>query len=309
MSFVPEDEARTFDTEVIGPWSQLIKRDATSPLFHLPLKLGGLGVGSAIQRHAAAPWRAWQSVLPTLMAATHSSLPRHSSAPNLCNYNTPTFTTDEQACPSPQATGSSPPHQHHPEKASTSTNNSLTATPHHPSAGPFSSRSQHPTLVPPCCSPAAMPTEPKTIVSACPWPGGSCCHAPQPQTARALFCPAPAKAQQVKYVANLWMPNSTTAMGVGTAVAPIAGMPQRPDALLMSSARTAAPRYTSSRPSLPSLVWRTIRSNTHAWILSSIKTVSPRISMSHPLLQQPSPHCSSQHPPRSRGQESREGQI
>ena len=36
------------------------------------LKLGGLGVGSAVQRHAAAPWRVWQSVIPTLMAATQS---------------------------------------------------------------------------------------------------------------------------------------------------------------------------------------------------------------------------------------------
>ena len=72
MSFVPEHEARTFDTEVTAFWSQLIKRDATSPLFHVPLKLGGLGVGSAVPRHAAAPWRAWQSVLPTLVGATQS---------------------------------------------------------------------------------------------------------------------------------------------------------------------------------------------------------------------------------------------
>ena len=38
-------------------------REITSPLFFLPLKLGGLGVGSAVQRHAAAPWRAWQSII------------------------------------------------------------------------------------------------------------------------------------------------------------------------------------------------------------------------------------------------------
>ena len=38
----------------------------------LPLKLGGLGVGSALQRHAAAPWRAWQSIIPTLMATTQT---------------------------------------------------------------------------------------------------------------------------------------------------------------------------------------------------------------------------------------------
>ena len=45
----------------------------TSPLFHLPLRMGGLGVGSAVQRHAAAPWTAWKTVIPTLMAATDST--------------------------------------------------------------------------------------------------------------------------------------------------------------------------------------------------------------------------------------------
>ena len=72
MSFVPEDEGKRFDTEVVGFWSQLIQRDATSPLFHVPLKLGGLGIVSAEHRHAVAPWRAWQTVLPTLMTATES---------------------------------------------------------------------------------------------------------------------------------------------------------------------------------------------------------------------------------------------
>ena len=61
MSFVPEQEAQNFDRQVTSFWSHLIQRDIASPLFFLPLKLGGLGVGSAVQRHAAAPWRAWQS--------------------------------------------------------------------------------------------------------------------------------------------------------------------------------------------------------------------------------------------------------
>ena len=47
-------------------------RDIASPLFFLPLKLGGLGVGSAVQRHAAAPLGAWQPIIPTLMASTQS---------------------------------------------------------------------------------------------------------------------------------------------------------------------------------------------------------------------------------------------
>ena len=59
MSFVSEDEATRFDNEVVSFWSQLIKRDASSLLFHLPLKLGGPGVASAEQRHAIAPRRAW----------------------------------------------------------------------------------------------------------------------------------------------------------------------------------------------------------------------------------------------------------
>ena len=58
MSFVPEDEAQNFDMQVMAFWSHLIQLDVTSPLFFLPLKLGVLGIGSAVQRHAAAPWRA-----------------------------------------------------------------------------------------------------------------------------------------------------------------------------------------------------------------------------------------------------------
>ena len=58
MSLVPEQEARNFDRQVMSFWSHLMHRDITSPLFFLPLKLCGLGVGSAVQRHAAAPWRA-----------------------------------------------------------------------------------------------------------------------------------------------------------------------------------------------------------------------------------------------------------
>ena len=72
-TFVPYEEAASFDNEIVAYWSQLAGRDVTSPLFHLPLRMGGLGVGSAVQRHAAAPWTAWQTVIPTLMAATDST--------------------------------------------------------------------------------------------------------------------------------------------------------------------------------------------------------------------------------------------
>ena len=69
-TLVPFEEAVSFDNEIVAYCSQLAGRDVTSPLFHLPLRMGGLGVGSAVQRYAAAPWTAWQTVIPTLMAAT-----------------------------------------------------------------------------------------------------------------------------------------------------------------------------------------------------------------------------------------------
>ena len=72
MSFVPEQEALNFDRQVMTFLSHLIQRDINLSVVFLPLKLGGLGVGSAVQRHAAAPWRAWQSVTPTLIATTQS---------------------------------------------------------------------------------------------------------------------------------------------------------------------------------------------------------------------------------------------
>ena len=72
MSFVPEQEAQNFDRQVMTFWSRLMHRDITSPLFFLPLKLGGLAVGSAVQGHAAAPWWPWQSIIPRLMATTQS---------------------------------------------------------------------------------------------------------------------------------------------------------------------------------------------------------------------------------------------
>ena len=71
-TFVPHEEAINFDKEIVSYWSQLADRDVTSPLFHLPLRMGGLGVGSAVHRHAAAPSTAWRSIIPILMEATES---------------------------------------------------------------------------------------------------------------------------------------------------------------------------------------------------------------------------------------------
>ena len=81
-TFVPFEEAVSFDREIVAYWSQLAGRDVSSPLFHLPLRMGGLGVGSAVHRHAAAPWTAWHSIIPTLQEAT--------GAPDIDSLFTPT---------------------------------------------------------------------------------------------------------------------------------------------------------------------------------------------------------------------------
>ena len=141
MSCVPEHEARTFDTEVTAFWSQLIKRDATSPLFFLPPKLGGLGVGSAVQRHGgsmASLAIGYPNTYHSHPVSRHR-YPLHLRATASCPIRATTnhsLTTDEQACPPPQATWPSPSYQHHPEETchlhpnGVTTNNSLKATPH-----------------------------------------------------------------------------------------------------------------------------------------------------------------------------------
>ena len=78
---------------------------------------------------------------------------------------------------------------------------------------------------------AAKPMRLKTVISACPWPGGSSCRTPQPQTPQASFWLALTTAQQVKFVASLWMPSSTAAVGVGGGVDRC--LPQWPGASLM----------------------------------------------------------------------------
>ena len=72
-TFVPFEEAVSCDNEIVSFWAQLAGRDGhLLHLFNLPLRMGELGVGSAVQRHAAAPWTAWHSIIPTLMEATDS---------------------------------------------------------------------------------------------------------------------------------------------------------------------------------------------------------------------------------------------
>ena len=110
MSFVPEWEAQNFDTQVPAFWSHLIQRDVTSPLFSLPLKLGELVVGSAVQRHAAARRCARQSVISTLTATAQSpdTDTLYNAAPRLraqlAQLLTTLLTTDEQASLPPQTT-------------------------------------------------------------------------------------------------------------------------------------------------------------------------------------------------------------
>ena len=132
--------------------------------FFLPLKLGGFGVGSAVQRHAAAPWRAWQSVIPSLMTITHSpdtdSLFR--STPILRaqltqlqstiskQMNKPTFTHKPLGAALRLQTTQKKKSLHHPKERPQ--NNSTTASLTHPLNKPSSFHNPLHTLVHTSCS-------------------------------------------------------------------------------------------------------------------------------------------------------------
>ena len=162
MSFVPEQEVQNLDRQINTFWSRLIHRAIASPLF-LPLKLGGLGVGSAVQRHAAAPWRTWQSIIPTLMATTQSpdTDSPFSSTPLLRAQLTQlqsTIPTNEQTLLPAQTTRSSSTPPNHPKRnksppsKGTSTNNFTTASLTHPLNRPSSFHNPLDTLVRTSCS-------------------------------------------------------------------------------------------------------------------------------------------------------------
>ena len=118
MSFVPEREAHNFHRQFTTFWCHLIQRDITSPLFFLPLKLGGLGVGSAVQRHAAAPWRAWQSIIPTLNQQpshrTQIPLQRNTTTKSSTGTtpNHPLTTNEQTSLPTHTTWSSSSPKNH-----------------------------------------------------------------------------------------------------------------------------------------------------------------------------------------------------
>ena len=82
MRFVLEDEARTFDTEVIGFWSQLNKRDATSPVFHLPLKLGGLWCWLSCAAQSGCPLASLAIGAPNTDGSHSVPRCRHTSSPS-----------------------------------------------------------------------------------------------------------------------------------------------------------------------------------------------------------------------------------
>ena len=151
---------------------------ATSPLrFFLLFKVGGLGVGSAVQRRAAAPWRAWHSVISTSMAATQSpdtdSL--FSSTPRLraqlaqlqntlsLQMNKPNFQLKPLGAgirlKTTQNRSKSPPFKE------TSTSNSATASPTLPLNKPYSCHNPLHTSVRTSCSRAVKRTRLRTAVS------------------------------------------------------------------------------------------------------------------------------------------------
>ena len=76
-TFVPREEAINLDKEIVSYWSQLASREVTSPLFHLPLRMGGLGGGlrGTPTRRSAMDSLAIHHPHPhgmTMMTMTHS---------------------------------------------------------------------------------------------------------------------------------------------------------------------------------------------------------------------------------------------
>ena len=67
MSCVTDQETAAFDADVVATWSEIIGRQCKYELFFLPMRNGGFGVSSAVNRRAAAPWTAWRAVLPQLV--------------------------------------------------------------------------------------------------------------------------------------------------------------------------------------------------------------------------------------------------
>ena len=282
MSFVPEQEAQNFDRQVLTFWSRLMHRDITSPLFFLPLKLGGLGVGSAVQRHAAAPWRAWQSVVPSLMTTTQSpdtdSLFR--STPLLRAQLTQLQSTISQQMNKPsfqlKPLGAALRLQTTQKKQVSTIQrnihkqfyNSLTDT----------------------------PTEQAILLSQSTSHTGA--HLMQPRSeayeiedrcfrvsvARRLMLPHPTKVRQVSFAINLLIRSSIIAMAADMEEVLIADMLHWRDVLRISFIRTVGSKYSLNKKYLPLLVLSMDRLNTLGWTLSSTLTVQSRIWMSPSLL-------------------------
>ena len=69
---MPFEEAVSFDNEIVSYWSQLAGRDVSSPLFHLPLRMGGHGVRTACNDTPQPHGQPGIPSSPTLMEATDS---------------------------------------------------------------------------------------------------------------------------------------------------------------------------------------------------------------------------------------------
>ena len=159
VSFVPEHEARTFDTEVTVFWSQLIKRDATSPLFHLPFKLRGLGVGFSSAAPCGGPMASLAIRYPNTYGSHPDTDTLFNSGPGLRAQLVQLQTTLSQQMDKPALLLKPPALRKNTTQKSLVTSiqkrlhKSLKATPHLQSAEPSSSLNLHLTLDLTSCSP------------------------------------------------------------------------------------------------------------------------------------------------------------
>ena len=254
--------------------------------FFLPLKLDGFGVGSAVQRHAAAPWRAWQSVIPSLMTTTQSpdtdSLFRSTPLLRVSQQmNKPTFQLKPLGAALRLQTTQKKQVSTIQRNIHKQLYNSLTDTPTEQAI--FLSQSTSHTgahLMQP--SSEAYEIEDRCF---------------RVSVARRLMLPHPVAANPADVVQ--FCPNKSAAGVLGNKPLDpkqhhclasdmeevlIADMQHWRDALRISFIRTVGSKYLLNKKYLPLLVLLTDRLNTLGWTLSLTFTVQPRIWTSLSLL-------------------------
>ena len=167
MSFVPEQEAKNFDTQVTAFWSQLIQRDATYPLF--------LAIGCP-NNYGCHP-------IPRHRQPFHLRTKSPCSACSIANNTLATTKLPTSSSHLAQPSAKAP--------LSRSLSPPSRASLHPPWTEPSSSSNLRWTLELTSRNPTVKPTTLRTAFFVCQWPKDLCCRILQPLTSQVLLWHAP----------------------------------------------------------------------------------------------------------------------